>query len=216
MYYGRISDHEKVRLELEQHIETTKSLISRASPQGRDPGDLQTVGGDSFAGLASSDRPGPIEADAMVSAVLTIAAAMQDAIAATEFATLNAEAAPIRPELASLIERLREIDEALRVVAAMAKTDVPASPRRRSPRPARRMDTSSAAAPMYYGRSGNGSVTSPSAAFAAAGIIMAAWWRSALSAVVSISAIEWWIRDKLSPIANPRSNMPRKKRARRR
>lgn len=215
MYYGRISDHEKVRLELEQHIETTKSLIGRASPQGRDPGDLQTVGGDSFAGLESSGRPGPIEADAMVSAVLTIAAAMQDAIAATEFATLNIEAAPIRPELANLIERLREIDEALRVVAAMAKTDVPASPRRRSPRPARRMNISSPAAPVYYERSGNGSVTSPSAAFAAARIIMAAWWRSALS-VVSISAIEWWIRAKLSPIANPRSNMSRKKRARRR
>ena len=215
MFSGHISDHEKVRLELEQHIETTKSLISRASAQRRDPGDLQTVGGDSFAAPESSGRPGPIEADAMVSAVLTIAGAMQDAIAATEFATLNIEAAPIRPELANLIERLREIDEALRVVAAMAKTDVPASPRRRSPRAARRMDISTPAASMHYGRSGSGSVTSPSAAFAEIRIITAAWWRSALS-MVSISAIEWWSRAKLSPIANPRSNMSRKKRARRR
>ena len=112
MFSGGISDLEKFRLELEQHIETAKSLINRASAQDRD---------------APADPRAAVSA--MASAILTIASAMQEAIAATEFATLRIEAAPLRPELDDLIERLREVDAALRVVvAAMPKTNVLAPP----------------------------------------------------------------------------------------
>ena len=83
MFSGPVSDHEKVRLELEQHIETAKILINRASAQGRDPRDLQTEGAHPFAALNTLDRRTPIAAEAAAdpraavssisSAVLTIA-----------------------------------------------------------------------------------------------------------------------------------------------
>ena len=121
MFAGPISDREKFRLELEQKIETAKSLINSASAQGPDARGLQTVG----AHLADPHAA----ASAMASAILTIVSAMQEAIAATEFATLRIEAAPLRPELDDLIERLRGIDAALRVVvAAMPKTNMLAPP----------------------------------------------------------------------------------------
>ena len=77
MFSGHVSEHEKIRLELEQHIETTKILINHASAQGRD---------------APADPGGAVSA--MASYILTIASAVQEAITVTEFATLKGEAAP--------------------------------------------------------------------------------------------------------------------------
>jgi hypothetical protein len=128
MFADRISNHEEFRLELERHIET-----NHASAHGRDPRDLQTAGA-----LKNWDTHGSIEAEpvrapadprtagsVIGSAVLTVASAMQEAIAATELVTLKIEAAPFRPELVDLVARLQAVDVSMRaLIAAMAKTNV--------------------------------------------------------------------------------------------
>jgi hypothetical protein len=182
MFSGGISDLEKFRLELEQHIETAKSLINHASAQGRD---------------APADPHGAVSA--MSSAIFTIASATQEAIAATEFATLRIEASPLRPELADLIERLHEIDEALRVVvAAMSASGFTGSTRRKSRSDARRMDISSPTASMHRRRSASRSAESPSAAFAAILTAIVVWWRCVQSKA-SKSAGGWSSKDRRSP-----------------
>jgi hypothetical protein len=202
MFSGRISDLEKIRRELEQRIETAKS----ASAQGRDPRDVILSGAHSFAPPKSPDRRGPIETEAMHSSVLIIVSAVQEAIAATEFATLNIEAAPLRSDLGDLIERLREIDEALRVLAAVAKTNVSALSRRRSPQAARRMDISTPAASKHHARSRSGSVADPSAAFAAILTAIVVWWRC-VQLKASASAGRGSRNSKRSPSEGTRSTM---------
>ena len=190
MFSGHVSNPEKVRFELEQHIETAKILINRASAQGRD---------------ASADPGGAVSA--MASSILTIASAVQEAIAVTEFATLKGEAAPLLPEFDDLIERLREIDEALRVVgASMSASGFTGSTRRKSRRDARRMDISTPAASMHRRHSADGSATSPSAAFAAILTAIVAWWRCVQSQA-STTAGGWSSKGRRSPSGNTRSTI---------
>jgi hypothetical protein len=131
MFAGHISDREKFRLELEQHIETAKNLINSASAQGRDARDLQKVGAHLLAALKSLNRHGPIEAEAVavptdpprqdsatVTAVLTVMGAMQEAIAVAELLILKIETGTVRPELVDLVARLRAVDTSMRILAA--------------------------------------------------------------------------------------------------
>ena len=126
------------RDELQHSIVTIQALVNEAHGKGRDCRDLLTVIAHLHAALRTVDYYGPVEAEAVVvpadpraaasaivTAVLTATGAMQEAIAATELVTLKIEAVALRPELVKLVERLRGVDVALRVVvAAMIKTNV--------------------------------------------------------------------------------------------